>query len=431
MEVKAEKIDNANAKVIATIPKEEIEKKIDKITKKLAKEVNIPGFRKGKVPPIVIKKRYGEQIEKDAQNELVQTAINEGFRKLNIKQEDMLGDPIFTKFEKSEKGIDLELEIGFKPDVKVEGYEEVVPEVQEPQVSEEEVQKRLEDTLKNYAPFKDVDREAKEGDLVILDLEGELEDGTPIKKSEDIQIILGRETSLKELEKEIIGMKKGESKEVEITFPKGFNPELEGKKANLKVFLKAVKEQEEVEYSDEFVKKAFPQQQDLTLEKLKEEIRETIKREKLSKLYEEELKPQLMESLVEKFEFDLPQNIVEQEIDVQVRMKASTLQPQELEAIQKDPQKLKEFREELRPEALKSVKATFIVDALAKAENIQVSDQELQNALSYEALLQGQDPIKYIKSYEEQGLIPAVRMALIEDKLLTHLLNKKLKKEAV
>ncbi|NPA03969.1 MAG: trigger factor [Epsilonproteobacteria bacterium] len=429
MEVKAEKIDNANAKVEAIITKEEIEKRIDKITKKLAKEVNIPGFRKGKVPPVVIKKRYGDQIEKDAQNELIQEAINEGFKKLNINRNDMLGDPIFTKFEKNDNGIELELEIGFKPEVKTDGYEELIPEFQEPEVTPQEVQKRLEETLKAYAPFVEVEREAKEGDLVILDLEGELEDGTPIRKSENVELLLNG--SFKDLEEKIVGMKKGESKEVEITFPERFNPaELAGKKAKLKITLKAVKEQEEVKMDDEFVKKAFPNRKDLTLEKLKEELKETIKKEKLSKLYEEELKPKLMETLVEKFEFDLPQNIVEQEIDVQLRMKASSMDKEELEKITSDPQKLKEFREQLRPDALKSVKATFIVDALAKVENIQVSDQELQSALSYEALLQGQDPVKYIKAYEEQGLIPAVRMALIEDKLLTHLLNKKLKKEA-
>ena len=432
MEVKAAKIDNANAKIEIKIPVEEVEKRGEKIAKNLSKTMDIPGFRKGKVPVAVVKQRYGDKIAQDAEAELIREAMEKGFEELGIDKEQMLGEPIFSKFEKKEDLIEAELEIGFRPEIDLEGYEELIPEVKEPEVGEEEVEKRIEELANAMAQFVESDKEeAQKGDLVVIDFKGRLEEGKEIEggSAENFELVLGSGQFIPGFEEQIEGMKKGETKTVEVTFPEDYpNKELAGKKAQFEVTLKGIKTKEEIAVDDELAKKML-QKDDATLDELKEEIRKQLKNEKLTKLYNEELKPKLMEALVEKFEFDLPKNIVEQEIDVQLNNKAASMSEEEIKELRENPDKLKELREELKEEAQKSVKATFIVDALAKKEGIEVDDQEVVQTIYYEALQMGRNPQEILEAYQKQGLLPAIKMAMIEDKLLTHLLNKKLEKD--
>ncbi len=431
MEIKALKVDNANAKIEANIANEDIKKKEEKIAKQLSKTMDIPGFRKGKVPVAIVKQRYGEKIAQDAETEAVREALDKGFEELGIEKSEMLGEPFFTKYEKKEEALELELEIGVRPQIDTSGYEELIPEFEEPEVSDEEVEKRLEELAEASAQFVENPRRkvAKKGDLVVIDFKGTLEDGKEIEggSAENFELRLGSGQFIPGFEDQVIGMNKGETKTIEVTFPEDYpNKELAGKKAKFDVTLHSIKEKEKVEINDELAKKLMPGVEDANLEKLKEEIKKQIKSEKLSKLYNEELKPKLIEAFVEKFEFDLPKNIVDQEIQVQLNNKVASMSQEEIEELKENKEKLEALKEELRPEAEQSVKATFIVDALAKQENIDVSDEEVVQTIYYEALQMGRNPQDILEAYQKQGLLPAIKMAMIEDKLLTHLLNKKM-----
>ena len=433
MEINATKVDNANAKVEIKIDKSELEKQSEKIAKNLAKTMDVPGFRKGKVPVAIVKKRYGEKIAQDAEAELVREALDKALEELGIQRDQMLGEPAFVKYEKEGEAIEMEIEIGIRPEIDTSGYEEVIPDYEVPEVTEEEVQKRIEELAEAMAQFKEVqeDRPAKEGDLVVIDFKGTLEDGTEIEggSAQNFELRLGSGQFIPGFEEQVVGMKKGETKTIEVTFPEDYpNKELAGKKAKFEVTLHTIKEKEPVAIDDELAKKIL-QKEDATLDELKKEIKMQLENEKLSKLYNEELKPKLMEALVEKFEFDLPKNIVEQEIDVQLNNKAAQMSEEEIEELKNNPEKLQALREELRPEAQKSVKATFIVDALAKEEGVSVEDQEVVQTIYYEALQMGRNPQEILEAYQKQGLLPAIKMAMIEDRLLSKLLAKKLPKE--
>ena len=434
MQMQASKVDNANAKVEATIAQEDIAKKSEAIAKNLAKTMEIPGFRKGKVPVAIVKQRYGDKIKQDAEAELIREVLDKAFDELNINKEDMLGEPLFSKFERGKEAIVMEMEIGLRPQIDLEGYEELIPAFEEPEVTEEEVEKRLQELAESMAQFVENPKRkvAKKGDLVVIDFEGTLEDGTKIEggSAKNFELRLGSGQFIPGFEEQIEGMKKGETKTIEVTFPEDYpNKELAGKKAKFEVTLHTIKEKEKLEINDELAKKMLPQNPDATLEVLKEEIKKQLKSEKLSKLYNDELKPKLMEALVEKYEFDLPNNIVEQEIDVQLNNRAAQMSEEEIKELRENKEKVEELRKEIEPEARKSVKATFIVDALAKAENVEVNDQEVVQTIYYEALQMGRDPKEILEAYQQQGLLPAIKMAMIEDRLLTHLLNKKIKKE--
>ena len=434
MELKATKIDNANAKVEATIQNSDIEQRSEKIAKNLSKTMDIPGFRKGKVPVAIVKKRYGQQIAQDAEAELVREILDNALQELGIDKEQMLGEPRFTKYEKGEEVIELELEIGIRPEIDLEGYEELVPTYEEPEVTDEEVQKRLEELAESVAQFREVeeDRGVQDGDLVVIDFKGMLDDGSEIPggSAQNFELRVGSGQFIPGFEEQLIGMKKGETKTIEVTFPEDYpNKDLAGKKAKFEVTLHTIKEKEPIEIDDELAKKMLPQNPDANLDTLKEEIRKQLMSEKLSKLYNEELKPQLMEALVEKYEFDLPKNIVEQEIDVQLNNKAAGMSQEEIKELRENKEKLEELKKELEPEAKKSVKATFIVDALAKKEGIEVQDEEVVQTIYYEALQMGRNPQEILEAYQKQGLLPAIKMAMIEDRLLTHLLSKKNEKK--
>jgi len=170
-------------------------------------------------------------------------------------------------------------------------------------------------------------------------------------------------------------------------------------------------------------KKLLQGEENATLETLTERVKNQIESAEISMIYIEDLKPKLVEALVEKFDFALPNNIVEQEIDAKINAKAREMSEDELNSFKDNPEKVEALREEVRADAVASVKATFIVDALAKKEEVAVDDQEVSQAIYYEAMMSGQDPQEVIKYYQDNNLLPAVKMGMIEDKLFGKMLG--------
>ena len=426
MEVTVNKIDDANVEIKGKIEKKVIDTNIDKLAREAGKQMKVDGFRKGKVPPHVVKKMYGEKLAQDAEGEALKSLMDFGMAQANINPADMIGEPIFKKYEKGEDGIDVELQIALRPQVDVSGAEEVVPSFEKPEATEEEVNEKLEDIKKQQVSYEKIKRKrmVRDGDMVVIDFEGFI-DGEAFEggKAEKFNLKIGSGQFIPGFEDQIIGMKYDEEKDIVVTFPENYgSKDLAGKEATFKVKLHEIQEAVEAELNDELAKKLL-NDENATLETLKERLKEQVVNEKISKLYQEELKPKLIEALVEKFDFALPQNIVEQEIDAKINAKAREMSEEELKEYKENPEKVEALREEVREEAEKSVKATFIVDALAKALDIKVDDQEVSQAIYYEALMSGQDPQAVIKYYQENNLLPAVKMGMIEDKLFAKILG--------
>ena len=427
MKVTTKKIDDANVSMKALISKEMLEQEIDELAKQAGKSMKVSGFRKGKVPVHIVKKMHGEKLEQDAQGEAVRTMLDEGSKSVKLDPKDVIGQPLFKKFEKSDKGIDVELEVSIRPKIDVEGYKDVIPSFKRPSVTKKEVDERLEGLAQAQAPFEAIKtkRGIKDGDSVIIDFEGKLE-GVPFDggKAEKFNLKIGSKQFIPGFEEQLIGMKAGEEKTIVVTFPKEYGAEnLAGKESTFDIKLHEIQQKAKVTIDDDFAKKLLHDEKDATIEALKEKIKEQIAKEKLSKLYQEELKAKTIQALVDKFDFALPNNIVEQEIDAKVNQKASQMSEKELESYKKDVKKVEKLRNELKQEACDSVKATFIVDELAKKEDIKVNDQEVTQTIYYEAMMSGQDPQKTIEYYQKNNLIPAIKMGIIEDKLFGKLLG--------
>jgi trigger factor len=427
MNITATKKDTANVLITAKIENADIEKSINKTAKQLAKTQSVDGFRKGKVPVAIIKKMYSEKLRSEAESEAISKIVETAKKELDLKVEDIIGDPSFKKFEKVDDGIEVELIISLKPTIQVEGYEKLAPEYEEPIVDIAEVEERLNRLLENNTPYKKLkeDRALENDDQAKFDFVGKI-DGVEFEggKAEGFELVIGSAQFIPGFEEQMVGMSIGEIKDITVTFPEDYqSTELAGKEAIFTVTLHEIKARGKVQLDEEMVKRLIPGDDEATAESVKTKVEEQIKSEKIAKIYNEELKPKLMEALVAEYFFDLPENIVEQEIDAQINQKAGQMSEEELAQYKGNNEKIEELRESVREDAINSVKATFLVDALARKEEITVNDQEVTQTIYYEAMMSGQDAQQVIEYYQTNNLLPAVKMGMIEDKLFSKIMG--------
>ncbi len=434
MNVKANKIDGANATIEAQITNEEVSANVEKIAKQLAKTANIPGFRKGKVPVSAVKKQYGERLVQDAEAEALREVLSAGLTEIGVANEALIGEPQISKFDKGEENIDVEVTVAMRPEIDLGDYKKLVPEFKKPKITAAAVKERIDELALAQAPFETVeeDRELVEGDTAMIDFEGFL-DGVAFEggKAEGFSLTLGSKQFIPGFEDQVIGMKKGEEKTIKVTFPENYGgKELAGKEAEFKVKVNEIQTKKKPRHDAKLAKQMLPGEEEATMDMLKEKIQQQLESEELTKLYNEELKPQMLETLVEKIDVDLPKFVVEQEMDMALNKKAQTMNEEEIKELQENAEKVQALREEFREDASRSVKATFIIDALAKAEGIEVAEQEVMQTIYFEAMQMGQDPAAVYKQYQQSGYLPAIQMAMVEDKVLSKLLNDTVKEEA-
>ena len=396
MEVNAKLINSANATADVKVSADDIAKRTEKLAVNAAKKMKIDGFRQGKVPVAVVMKRYGKDLEQDAKGEIFRDAINESLKSLGKNQKDMLGEPIFAKFDEKDGAIDTTIEMSFRPEIKIDGYEKLIPEFSTPRVTKKEIEAKVNEFLNLIAPLEKVEKDSLEkDDFAKFDFEGFV-DGEAFEggKAENYVLQIGSNQFIPGFEDGMIGLKVGEERDVKVKFPDEYGARnLAGKDAVFKVKLHEIQGKNPAkELSEEDLKRALPGEKEPSKEKFEAKIKEQLKNEKLQKLIQEDLKPKLADALSENYDFDLPKVIVEQEIDLQFRNAWGTFSKEEIESFQKDKDALSKKREEFRDQAQKSVKITFLIDELAKARGVSVSDQEVVQAIYFEAYSYGMDP---------------------------------------
>ncbi|MDC0933115.1 trigger factor [Arcobacteraceae bacterium] len=430
MKFNATKTNEANAVVTATVEAGAIETNLNKLAKEAAKTMDVQGFRKGKVPVAVVKSRYADKLTQDAEGEAIREILTGALAELNINNTDLIGEPAITKFDKQENGdIEIEIELSCRPSIDLGDYKALLPEMEATVVTEEEINEKINTMAAQGAPLEKIKRKrmVKAGDFALIDFEG-FKDGVAFDggKAEGHSLEIGSNSFIPGFEDQVIGMKYEEEKEIAVTFPAEYqSADLAGKEVVFKVKLHEIQEKATPVIDDEFAAKVLSNEENPTVELLTEKVKEQITLEKSSKYYNEDLKPKYLETLVEKLAFEVPTSVLEQEISQLLNNQVRTMSEEDLNALKEDQAKIEAMREEAKPEAIKSVKATFIVDALAKAEGVSVEDQEVTQTLYYEAMMQGQDGQALIKQYEEAGYLPAIKMSMIEQKVITKLLDEK------
>lgn len=431
MKIKTNKINSANAEIEAKIPKEVVEANIEKLAKKLTKTASVQGFRKGKVPVAVVKKQYGDRLVQDAEAEALREVLNKGLDELKVAMNSLIGEPNISNFVKNADSIDVTVKIAMRPEINLDNYKDMVDAFDKPLVSDEDVDARLEKIADSQGKFVDLKekRAANNGDSTIIDFEGSI-DGVLFEggAAKEFALVLGSGQFIPGFEDQVVGMNIGDEKVIKVKFPESYGSDkLAGKDAEFKVTLHNIQEKIKAEVNDALAEKLLAGQDDKSLANLKSQVKSQLEYEILSKLYNDELKPALLETFVAKMNFDLPEFVVDQEIDVSLNKKASTMSEDEIKELREDADKLKALRETFREDATRSVKATFIIDALAVAENIKVDENEVMQTIYYEAMQMGQNPRLVYDKYKNSGYLPAIQMSMIEDRVLTQILNSKMK----
>ncbi len=421
MQVKAKFEDKVNAVASVNIPRQKIDDEIKALAQKASKSIKMDGFRPGKVPASAVMKRYEKELSKDAEQNLLKNAVDEALKELKKDGKELVAEPYFEKFERKDSGIETQLVLSFKPQVDLKGYEALIPKFSAPKAEKKELDEKKKELLKSLATTEPIKskRALKKGDFAKFDFEGFV-DGVAFEggKAENFMLEIGSGRFIPGFEDAMVGMKEGENKDIKVTFPKDYGAaNLAGKEAVFKIKLHEIKELKIPELNDEILKQILPNEKAPSEKLLDERLSEQIENEKLFKLINEDLKEKFGEALLKKFDFDLPRGVVEQEIDVQFRNAWSGFSQKELDEIRGDSDKYQKKRESFRNEAQKSVKFTFVVDELARLRGVSVSDNEVVQAVYFEAYRYNQDPKALLESYQQQGILPAIKMSLIESKL--------------
>ncbi|WP_462191028.1 trigger factor [Campylobacter concisus] len=429
MEIKIKALDSVNTLASTTVSADAIKSSVEKLAKKAAKTMKVDGFRQGHVPVAVVLKRYEKELTNDAEQDVLRDVVEEAIKQAGKKNDDLIGEPIVSKFDRKDDKIDVELTVSFKPSVDVSGYESLIPEFSNPRVLKKDIDEKKTELLKMIAPLEKVEskRGLKVGDFAKFDFEGFV-DGLAFEggKAENYVLEIGSNQFIPGFEDGMVGIKAGGEKDIEVKFPENYGAaHLAGKDAVFKVKLHEIQERKIPEKLDEeMLKTILPNEEKPTEELLEERIKEQIRQEKIYKLINEELKPKFAEAAVEKFKFDVPKNIVEQEIDMQFRNAWSSFTPDDMKKFREDKDALAKKRDEYRKDAENSVRLTFIIDELARVRGVKVSDQEVVQAIYFEAYRSGQDPKAHLEMYRNQGMLPAIKMSMIEEKLFSELFNK-------
>lgn len=402
MSVKVEKTDNKNElKLEFTIDASIFEDGIKKVYQKSARYFNIPGFRKGKAPYARVEKVYGAQIfYEDAFNEVVPEIFDKEVKENNLE---VVSKPEISIVQ-MEKGKDLIFTaiVQTKPEVKLGKYKGVEVKKIEHKVTAEDVNHELKHMAeKNVRVVTVEDRAVKEGDLTTIDFVGTV-DGVEFDggKSENYELEIGSHSFIAGFEDQIIGMKKDEVKDINVTFPEDyFTKDLAGKPAVFKVTLHEIKEKQYPEMDDEFAKDVSEFD---TMEELKKDIKKKLKEDNDHRA-KHETENAVVEAVVKDAKVDIPSGMIEMEIDNMENDMNTRLQYQglNLEQYLKFVNKSRDdFRSEMKPQAETTVKTRLVLEAVAKEDKIEALDEEIKEKVAEMAKAYGRPEDELMKNEE-------------------------------
>lgn len=382
MDVKAqwEKKEGNQGVLTFEVDAASFDKALDQAFKKVVKRVSVPGFRKGKVPRKIFEQRFGvESLYQDAVDILLPEAYSKAVDATGIVPVDQPQIDI----EKIEKGSDLVFtaEVTVKPEVKLGQYKGLEMEEQDTEVKDEEIEEQLKRLQERYAELAvKEDGTVEKGDTVVLDFEGFV-DGKPFDggKAENYSLEIGSNAFIPGFEDQLVGMKANEEKEINVTFPEDYHAEeLKGKDAVFKVKVHEIKVKQLPELDDEFAKDVDDDVE--TLDQLKEKIKNQLKEQKETAALNAQ-RDQVVEKAAENAEIDVPDVMIEREIDRMIRELEQQMAAQGVtmkmyyNITGTDEQSL---REQMKESAEKRVRASLTLEAIADAENIEVSDEEVE-----------------------------------------------------
>lgn len=390
MSVQVENLEKNMAKLTITVSADKFEKAMQEAYKKQKSRIHIPGFRKGKVPRAMIEKAYGPEVFYDDAANIV---INEEYpQAMEESGLEIVSRPNIevTQIEKGNEFI-FTAEVAVRPDVVLGEYKGVTVTKTEVTITDEEVDAELENTRNMQARTVDVtDRAVQDKDTVIIDFEGFV-DGKPFDggKGENHSLEIGSHSFIDNFEEQLIGKNIEDDVEVHVTFPEQYHAqELAGKPAVFKVKLHAIKAKEIPELNDEFVSDISEFE---TLDEYKEDVKKKLlkRKEDAAKGAKED---EAIQKIIDASQMDIPEPMIDMQCESMIQEFEGRISQQGLtldQYMQLSGSNVKRIKEQVRPEAIQRIQSSLVLEKIAKEENVEVSEEEINEQIEKMASVYG------------------------------------------
>lgn len=381
---KLEKIDTNKVQMEIEVPVDEVNEALDQAYKKVVKDVSIPGFRKGKVPRKVLESRLGPEV---LYNEALEILVDPAYIKaVEESQIEPISQPEMELVQiEKDKPLIFKVTVDVKPEVELPEYKGVTVEKVKKEITQDDIDRYLNSLLEQHTRLISLEEgEIQEKDLAIIDFKGTV-DGDPFEggEAENYSLEIGSKTFVEGFEEQLIGVKKGETKEIRVTFPEDYsNEELAGKEAVFQVTVNEIKRPQLPELNDDFIQEISEEFN--TVEEFTADVEKKLK-EDLEGRQKHEIESKIIEKVAAESEMEIPEALVEREIDNQLsemdyylRMQGFSLD-QYVQMVEGGKEKL---REEYRDEAVKKVRANLVLDAIIKKEGFEATEEDVNERIS-------------------------------------------------
>lgn len=402
------------------IPVEDVNRQTDSLIQKYQKVARIPGFRRGHVPASIIRQRFSEEIKTDMVEALIPRFFKQEAERLSLHP---VSQPRVTDLHLHE-GEPLRFKAAFEvlPEIKLEGYKELRAEKPEIAVSEADVEQSLADLRERHASFNPVEgRALADGDFAQVSLDGNPKagEGQPVHMDEVLVEIAGGNT-MPEFTEHLRGTSAGDERTFDVSYPEDTHDRrLAGKTFSYAVKVQAIKQKSLPELNDEFAKQLGEFQ---TVDDLRKTIREQIESERKHQA-EHDAKDKLVGELIQRNDFEVPDSLIEQQIDIRLERGLRALAAQGLTAEQMKKMDLQRLRAGQREQAIHDVKAALLLERVAEEENVQVSDEELNQELEALAKQSKQTSEAVRARLTRDGGLDRIRTRIRNEKTLEFLYN--------
>jgi len=412
-----ESISPVKSKLTIRVPPEELAQEEEAAFKDLRRTVSVPGFRKGKVPLPVLKRMYGERVRSDVVGRVIEKSYYDALRQEQIIP---VSDADIQLQDASEQaGVSYTAVVETRPKVEPRGYTDLTLQKERVSVEEPEVEARLESLRAQRATFEPAEegRAVATGDMVVMDYEGTL-DGEPFDggKGEDRTLIVGSGSLIPGFEEGLVGAVAGEERELDLRFPEDYRAqELAGKEARFKVAVKEVKIRRLPEVDEEFAKEAAAVE---TVDELRTRIREVIEGDKRGSV-ERAFRDRVIDALLGANPFEVPETLVRNQQTYSLdRLRADLGQRgMDPEALGIDRPEVQEVH---RRAAERSVRWAFLLRAIAEAEGLTVTDEDIDARVRAIAEADGRPYATVRAFFEEDDRLDSLRSHLLDTKVIEH-----------
>ena len=406
------------------VPAEEVSRETETIIEKYRKLARLPGFRRGHVPASIIKQRFSEDLKTD----IVEALVPRYFRKETEKQGLIpVSQPRVTDLHLNE-GEPLRFKASFDvmPEIKVEGYKELRSEKPQIEVSDEEVEKSLESVREQHATFTPVEgRQLADGDYAQASLDGQPKGETAAGQGEtkpvhmdEVLVEIGGKNTMPEFTENLRGAAAGDERAFDVVYPEDSpDKRLAGKTFTYTVKVQSIKSKSLPELNDEFAKQLG---EFSSLEEVRKRIREGMEAERKHDA-EREAKDKLIGELIKRNDFEVPESLVEHQIDVRLERGLRALAAQGMKAEDMKKMDLNRLRAGQREQAVSEVKASLLLDRIAETEKIEVSNQDVENEITALAKQSNQEPETIRARLTRDGALDRIRNRIRNEKTLDFL----------